>query len=124
MNLSDLSQRLGLLVINGIARSVPAVREHLAYGDHLRHYLDWYRHADGRPRPTVVFFYGGNWRSGRRQDYRFVADTLMTLGCDVVVPDYRLYPHVRFADILLDARMAVEAVLAELPDDRPLILMG
>jgi len=124
MHLSDYWQRLGLFAINGLARSVPAVREQVAYGESPRHYLDWYRHPAGDARPTVVFFYGGNWRSGRRQDYRFVADTLMTLGCDVVIPDYRLYPHVRFSDILLDARVATESVLSRLAPDRRLILMG
>jgi acetyl esterase/lipase len=121
---ADYWQRLGLLVINGLARSVPAKRERVAYGHLPRHYADWYRHPGGGARPTVLFFYGGNWRSGRRQDYRFVADTLMTLGCDVVVPDYRLYPHVRFADIIEDARAATETVLARLPPERRLILMG
>jgi acetyl esterase/lipase len=103
---------------------VPTVRERVAYGDEDRHHLDWYRPRDAAPRATVIFFYGGNWRSGRRQDYRFVADTLVTLGCEVVVPDYRLYPHVRFTEILLDARRATEAVLARLPEGRPLVLMG
>jgi len=121
---SDVWQRVGLRVINGLAHSVPVNHELVAYGDSPRHHLDWYRHPVSGLRPTVLFFYGGNWRSGRRQDYRFVADTLMTLGCDVVVPDYRLYPHVRFADILLDACMAAEAVLARLAPERHLILMG
>lgn len=127
MSHSDVWQRLGLFAINALARSVPSVptvREQVRYGSQPRHHLDCYRHADDVTRPTVVFFYGGNWQSGRRQDYRFVADTLMTLGCDVVIPDYRLYPHVRFADILKDACQAVETVLARLPDDRPLLLMG
>jgi acetyl esterase/lipase len=118
-------QRLGLRIINGVAHSVPAVREQVAYGDLSRHYLDWYRLAgDPARRPVVLFFYGGNWRSGRRQDYRFVADTLLTLGCDVVVPDYRLYPHVRFADIIEDARAAAATVLARLSPDQHVILMG
>jgi len=121
---SDAWQRIGLWAINGLACSVPVAHEWVAYGDSPRHHLDWYRHPTPGPRPTVLFFYGGNWRSGRRQDYRFVADTLMTLGCDVVVPDYRLYPHVLFADILLDARMATEAVLARLEPPQPLVLMG
>ena len=121
---SEAGQWIGLRVINALARSVPATRERVAYGDSPRHHLDWYRHPAADKRPTVLFFYGGNWRSGRRQDYRFVADTLMTLGCDAVVPDYRLYPHVRFDDILLDARRATEAVLARLAPTSPLILMG
>lgn len=121
---NDAWQRVGLWAINGLARSVPVAHEWIAYGDSPRHHLDWYRHPTPGTRPTVLFFYGGNWRSGRRQDYRFVADTLMTLGCDVVVPDYRLYPHVRFAEILLDARGAAEAVLERLDPASPLILMG
>ena len=121
---SEAGQWIGLRVINALARSVPAARERVAYGDSPRHHLDWYRHPAAGTRPTVLFFYGGNWRSGRRQDYRFVADTLMTLGCDAVVPDYRLYPHVRFDDILLDARRATEAVLGRLAPTSPLILMG
>ena len=124
MRPSQLWQAFGLRVINAIARTVPTVHEALAYGTEARHHLDWYRHADDAERPVVLFFYGGNWRSGRRRDYRFVADTLLTLGCDAVVPDYRLYPHVRFSEILLDARRATEAVIERLPPDRPLILMG
>jgi acetyl esterase/lipase len=121
---SDHWQRLGLLVINGLARSVAATRERVAYGDSDRHHLDWYRHPSGGARPTVLFFYGGNWRSGRRQDYRFVVDTLLTLGCDAVVPDYRLYPHVQFSAIIEDARAATQTVLERLPPEQPLILMG
>lgn len=41
-------------------------------------------------RSTVLFFCGGNWRSDRRQDCRFVADMLIMLGCDVVIPHYCL----------------------------------
>jgi acetyl esterase/lipase len=121
---ADYWQRLGLFVINALARPIPAAPEQVAYGDLPRHYLDWYRHPTDAARPTILFFYGGNWRSGRRQDYRFVADTLMTLGCDVVVPDYRLYPQVRFSDIIQDARAAATTVLARLAPDRRLILMG
>lgn len=121
---TDLWQWMGLRVINALARSVPVKHERVAYGDAPRHHLDWYRHPTPGTRPLVLFFYGGNWRSGRRQDYRFVADTLMTLGCDVVVPDYRLYPHVRFDEILLDARRAAEVVLARIDPEQPLILMG
>ncbi len=125
MSFSDYTQQAGLAVINAIARSVPTTRRAVPYGDESRHFLDWYRHRDSTTvRPTVVFFYGGNWRSGRRQDYRFVADTLMTLGCDVVVPDYRLYPQHRFQHILEDARLAVETVFKLVPFGVPLILMG
>lgn len=121
----DYLQRLGLLFINAIARSTDYLCEEWVYGDAPRNALDWYRlPGENESRPTVVFFYGGNWRSGRKEDYRFVADTLLAMGCDVVVPDYRLYPAVRFNDILSDATRAVEFVLERLPSDAKVLLMG
>lgn len=123
--LSDLRQRLGLMALNAVARSARYEREEIPFGSHSRQSLDWYRlQGDAITRPTVIFFYGGNWQSGRRQDYRFVADTLLWLGCDVVIPDYRLYPQVRFDAMLADAQAALGEVLARLPTDSPVILMG
>ena len=60
--------------------------------------------------PVVVFFYGGAWQRGRRQDYPFVAATLARRGMVVAVPDYRLYPQVRFPAFIEDAALAVAAV--------------
>ena len=34
--------------------------------------LDIYMPAASKSAPVVVFFYGGSWDEGRRQDYRFV----------------------------------------------------
>ena len=48
------------------------------------------------PVETVVFLYGGNWRSGERRDYRFVGQALASRGFAVAIPDYRLFPEVRF----------------------------
>lgn len=60
--------------------------------------------------PVVVFFYGGAWQAGRRQDYPFVAATLARRGMVVAVPDYRLFPQVRFPAFIEDAALAVAAV--------------
>jgi acetyl esterase/lipase len=46
--------------------------------------------------PVVVFFYGGGWEGGNRRMYRFVGATLAARGVVTVIPDYRLYPAVRF----------------------------
>ena len=66
----------------------------IAYGVGPRQRLDVYttRQPDSS-RATIVFFYGGAWESGRRQDYRFVAQALSEAGFWVVVPDYRLFPE-------------------------------
>lgn len=102
-------QQAGLWVINRLARSADySLETDISYGRHHRQQLDHYRLKGSNNPPTVLFFYGGNWRSGRRQDYRFVADTLLTLGFNVIVPDYRLYPLVRFEDIREDAVAAFE----------------
>ena len=112
---------MGLTAINTIARLGPYELQAQSYGDNPRQQLDWYRgHGDNRP--LVVFLYGGNWQSGQRRDYRFVADTLIRMNCDVVIPDYRLYPEVRFADILNDVRQALDFVKADV--STPIILMG
>ena len=57
--------------------------------------------------PTVVFFYGGSWDTGRRQDYRFVGRALARRGFVVVIPDYRVYPEVRWPAFLQDNAEAV-----------------
>lgn len=117
-------QRIGLWVINRIARSADyVVREDIKYGDHDRQGLDHYTLKASNNPATVLFFYGGNWRSGRKQDYRFVADTLLKLGFNVIIPDYRLYPLVRFPDIRDDAIKALEQA-DDLVRDSDLYLMG
>ncbi len=57
--------------------------------------------------PVVVFFYGGNWDSGARADYLFAGAALAARGYLAVVPDYRLFPEVRFPDFLHDCAAAV-----------------
>ena len=62
--------------------------------------------------PLVVFIYGGAWRTGRRGDYAFVARPLAARGITVVVPDYRLFPEVRFPSFLEDNARATAWALA------------
>ena len=70
--------------------------------------LDVHRptHAHGNT-PVVVFFHGGSWQSGTRQDYRFVAQSLAKQGVLVIVPDYRKSPQVAFPEFIEDAARAV-----------------
>ncbi len=73
--------------------------------------MDVYRPtAAAGPLPVVVFFYGGAWRTGKRQDYLFAATELARRGMVVVVPDYRLYPEVPYPVFLQDAASAVATV--------------
>ena len=80
----------------------------IAYGPDPRQRLDLYRpdkpRADGK---TVIFFYGGSWDTGSKNDYLFVAQALTAYGYTVVIPDYRLYPAVRFPAFVDDGARAM-----------------
>jgi acetyl esterase/lipase len=88
--------------------------EGLAYGPHPRQRVDVYRPettagrpAAGRGAPAVVFFYGGGWRSGERQGYRFVGRALARQGYVAIVADYRLYPEAHFPAFIDDTALAL-----------------
>ena len=56
--------------------------------------------------PLIVFFYGGSWNSGRKEDYSFVADAFTARGFRVCLPDYRIAPDV-FPSFLEDCAASV-----------------
>lgn len=84
----------------------------VAYGPEPRQRLDVYvpETASSATLPTLVFFYGGGWNSGRRQDYAWVGQNLAAQGFTVVVPDYRLVPQVRYPAFVRDGAAAVRWV--------------
>ena len=79
----------------------------LAYGDDPRQRLDVYSPKSAHGRPVVIFFYGGSWTMGRKADYAFVGAALAERGYVTVIPDYRLYPEVRFPVFDEDGARAV-----------------
>jgi hypothetical protein len=63
----------------------------------VRQKLDIYTPiTSDRKKPVVIFIYGGNWQTGAKSDYLFVGETLASHGFIAVIPDYRLYPEVRY----------------------------
>lgn len=89
-------------------RSGYRLHEAVAYGDQPQQRLDVYvprtLHV---PAAVVLFIHGGRWREGSRSDYRFLAQSLTTLGVIVVVPDYRLFPQAHFPDFIVDNARAL-----------------
>jgi len=86
---------------NHVARGQP-------YGAGPRQRLDVYAPKRGlQAAPVAVFFYGGSWDSGRRQDYRWAGRALASRGFLTIVADYRLYPEVRYPGFLEDGAQAV-----------------
>ena len=86
-----------------------------AYGAGPRQRLDVYVPDDlTAPAPVVVFFYGGRWEFGVKEDYRFVGQALASQGLIAVIADYRLYPEVRFPTFIEDGAAAVRWVQAQI----------
>lgn len=77
------------------------------YAEGERHGVDIYAPQSGTGLPVVVFFYGGGWEEGDRALYRFVGSALASRGIVTVIPDYRVYPEVRFPHFLEDGARAV-----------------
>ena len=103
-------QALGLAVINASAPDVAMTRD-IAFEPGKRGGMDLYSPpastAPDVATPLVVFWYGGAWTTGHKEDYRFVGAALAARGALVAVPDYRLYPEVRYPVFLQDAARAV-----------------
>ncbi|MCF4997269.1 alpha/beta hydrolase fold domain-containing protein [Pseudomonas syringae] len=101
----------------------------IAYGDDPRQKLDVYVPRQPlKDAPVVIFFYGGSWNMGAREDYTFVGEALASRGIVAVVVDYRLYPQVRYPLFLEDGARAVAWTRAHIRefsgDPQRLYLMG
>ncbi len=96
----------------------------LAYGPLPRHRYDLHAPevlADDAP--LVVFVHGGNWQTGGRGEYDFVARPIARLGALVAVADYRLYPDAAWPGFVEDTALALRHLAAAHPR-RPLVAMG
>jgi acetyl esterase/lipase len=107
-----------------VSRAGFTVDSDIAYGSLPRQKLDFYRpdapRSDGK---AVIFFYGGSWDSGAKGDYLFVAQALASRGIATIVPDYRVYPEVRFPAFLDDAALATRWAADRVGIDK-LFVMG
>jgi acetyl esterase/lipase len=117
-------------VLNALApREGITVTTDIPYGDGPRRTLDVYApRPSTTPAPVLVFFYGGNWDSGSKAMYRFVGGARAARGVLTVIPDYRLYPEVKFPDFMFDAAAAVAWTHANIAkyggDPRRMFFMG
>lgn len=121
--LLTLSACSGVDVVNAIVPdSGYRVVSDIAYGSDNRQMLDVYIPKTGsaprypekteneslkKKKDVIVFFYGGSWQRGKKDDYLFVAQAFASKGYIVVIADYRLYPEVRFPAFVEDGAKAV-----------------
>jgi acetyl esterase/lipase len=85
-----------------------AVRRDIAYGPLPRHRVDLYTpEAGAADAPLLVFLHGGAWRNGSKDTYGFLGEAFASRGIATAVPNYRLYPEVRFPDFVADCALAM-----------------
>jgi len=158
LNLPRLATRVAIAVTAGYLSACSAItfgianvpasfgpferKADIAYGEDKRQKLDVYLpRSEGvsasassedaqltSHKPVVIFWYGGSWQTGSKNDYRFVGAALAEHGFITVLPDYRLYPDVKFPDFLDDAAHAVAWVQQHAQefggDPHRVVLMG
>lgn len=91
--------------------NVAKVGNNIAFADGQRFKLDVYAPQNlTEPAPVVVFFYGGAWKAGDKFEYEFVGRALASRGFITVIPDYRLYPEVKYPEFLEDGARALRWV--------------
>lgn len=84
-----------------------AVQRDVTYGPDPRQKLNIFTPEDAAENNPIVFFiYGGTWNSGEKFYYDFVGGALAQNGFTVVIPDYRLFPAVKWPDFLNDVARA------------------
>ena len=109
--LLGLSGCTALTVYNDLVpqdRASEVARRDVAYGSEHRQKLDIYLPAKKvAKKDVIVFFYGGSWKLGRKEEVSFVANALTQRGYVVVVPDYRLVPEVTYPTFVDDTAKAV-----------------
>lgn len=119
---SSLQQALALLlaqspmvgvtrksVFVSLAAGFSHVREtrNVAYGSLPQQRMDLYFPAGRAPLAALVFVHGGSWRTGSKDEYRFVGKALAERGYAVAVVGYRLFPKVQFPGFVQDVAQAM-----------------
>ncbi len=117
-----------ITLLNKFAPGDFTVTSGVQYAPGSRGGLDVYAPRQAQGAPVVVFFYGGSWQEGDKALYRFAGAALAARGVVAVIPDYRVYPQVKFPGFLQDGAAAVAWARAHAADygadPARLILMG
>lgn len=111
---SSLYLQLGLAVANAPSYfSSTQIIHNVAYGPNPAQTMDIYipKSAMTRKLDVVVFFYGGRWTTGKKEDYRFIGQTFADADFITVIPDYQKYPKVRFPVFVEDGAKALSWVV-------------
>ena len=91
-------------------------RADIAYGPHPRHRLDLYQGDGGGPRPVLLFFHGGYWRSGDKAAFGYLGAALAGQGITAVVANYELCPASDLDAVVASALRAFGWVMRHVAD--------
>lgn len=95
------------------SRASQLSRLNVPYGAGPNEKLDLFLPADlGSPRPVHLFIHGGYWRMFSKDDFSFVADTVVAAGGIAAIIDYDLMPAVRMQTIVSQVRSAAAWLVA------------
>jgi arylformamidase len=69
--------------------------------------LDIFQGTGAGPHPGHVFFHGGYWKSNTKDDFGFVAKSLVPYGITTIIAEYPLIPSVRMATLIDRCRASI-----------------
>ena len=105
-----------------VKESEISIKKDIAYGPQDHQKLNIYK-PNTPSNKTIIFYYGGGWKQGDKDDYLFIADTFVQQGYNVVIPNYGLYPDHVYPQFLRDCALAADWISTNLPSEQ-LFLMG
>ena len=119
------SENASTTVLNAITPSSSFELEaDVSFGDNPRDRIDYYMSTESDDaKPLLVFIHGGGWSRGDKSMYKFFAEGFTSEGYDVALPNYRLYPEVKYPEFLTDNARAIAAIHKKYPT-RYLVLIG
>lgn len=85
------------------------------YGDSPRQTLDIFP-ADGRAAPVLLYFHGGYWRGGSKEDNCHFAPAFVNAGATVVLVEHDLCPSVTLGEIVRQSRSAIAWAYRHIPE--------
>lgn len=108
--------KTGLFIAN-IPASFNAAKtyQNIVYNQETAQTLDLYvPKSMNQSFPVLVFFYGGRWTDGSKEQYRFIADAFTKQGYLVAIPNYRKYPNVKSPAFTQDGASAIAWIHANI----------
>ncbi len=91
------------------AEKPPPTRQNVAYGDHERHVLDFYKADSPSPTPLVVYIHGGGFRNGSKNGVNArTLQQLLNAGISVAAIHYRFVQQKPLPAAHHDSRRALQ----------------